>query len=135
MRTMAIGLTMALTLGGAMSARAWPGSSSGGDGSSDGENSCRLVQVVALDECDPDTFNTVLGQGGTGFCHNVALSVLGQATTLDDLFAKAAAGTPDPGWDFEPDAVTIKKGDVLSVVNQGGEPTPSPRSHTSAADS
>jgi hypothetical protein len=31
-----------------------------------------FVQVVALDECDPDTFNAALGEGGTGFCHNVA---------------------------------------------------------------
>jgi len=29
---------------------------------------------------------------------------------------------PDPGWDFEPDQLTISKGDVLSVVDQGGEP-------------
>ncbi len=106
-----IGLTMAVTLAGAMSARA------------EEEEGCpSLVQIVALDECDPDTFNAALGEGGTGFCHNVALSALGQATTLDDLFTKAAAGTPDPGWDFEPDSVAIKKGDVLSVVNQGGEP-------------
>ena len=106
-----IGLTMAVTLAGAMSARA------------EEEEGCpSLVQIVALDECDPDTFNAALGEGGTGFCHNVALSALGQATTLDDLFTKAAAGTPGPGWDFEPDSVAIKKGDVLSVVNQGGEP-------------
>src|SRR5206468_9145736 len=53
------------------------------------------AQIVALDECDPATFNAVLG---TAFCHNVTL---GAFTTLSDLFAKAAAGTPDPGWDFE----------------------------------
>jgi plastocyanin len=81
-----------------------------------------FVQVVALDECDPDTFNAALGEGGTGFCHNVALSALGFATTLDELFRKAAAGTPDPGWDFEPDQVTIRKDTILSVVDQGGEP-------------
>lgn len=82
----------------------------------------RLAEVVALDECDPTTFNGTLGESGGGFCHNVSLSVLGYATTLSDLFAKAAAGTPDPGWDFEPDSLVIRKGDVLSVVNQGGEP-------------
>jgi plastocyanin len=81
-----------------------------------------FVQVVALDECDPTTFNAALGEGGTGFCHNVALSALGFATTLDQLFAKAAAGTPDPGWDFEPDEVTIRKDTILSVTDQGGEP-------------
>jgi plastocyanin len=74
------------------------------------------VQVVALDECDPTTFNAVIG---SDFCKNVAL---GFSTTFSDLFAKAAAGTPDPNWDFEPDTVTIKKGTPIVVVDQGGEP-------------
>jgi plastocyanin len=74
------------------------------------------AEIVALDECDPATFNAALGPD---FCHNVAL---GFSTTLSDLFAKAAAGTPDPGWDFEPDEVSIKKGATLTVVDQGGEP-------------
>jgi len=78
-----------------------------------------LVQVVALDECDPATFNAVLG---LDFCKNVALAALGYTTTFNDFFALAAAGTPDPGWDFEPDVVRIKKGTTLSVVDQGGEP-------------
>ncbi len=74
------------------------------------------AQVVALDECDPATFNAALGPA---FCHNVTL---GAFTTLSDLFAKAAAGTPDPNWDFEPDTVNIKKGTPIIVVDQGGEP-------------
>jgi hypothetical protein len=78
-----------------------------------------ITQIVALDECDPATFNAALG---ADFCKNVALAALGFATTLNDLFAQAAAGTPDPGWDFEPDVVHMKKGTVLSVVDQGGEP-------------
>jgi plastocyanin len=77
------------------------------------------AQIVALDECDPITFNAALGPD---FCHNVALGALGFATTLQDLFAKAASGTPDPGWDFEPDVLNAKEGTLLSVVNQGGEP-------------
>ncbi len=75
-----------------------------------------LVQVVALDECDPTTFNAALGPD---FCKNVAL---GAFTTLSDLFAEAQAGTPDPKWDFEPDTLHIKKGTTLSIVDQGGEP-------------
>ncbi len=75
-----------------------------------------LAQIVALDECDPATFNAALGPD---FCQNVTL---GAFTTLADLFAKAAAGTPDPGWDFEPDTLKIKEGTTLSVVDQGGEP-------------
>src|SRR5713101_9653880 len=83
------------------------------------ENPASPAQVVALDECDPNTFNAALGPN---FCHNVALAALGYATTLSDLFAKAAAGTPDPGWDFEPDTLNIKKGTILNVFDQGGEP-------------
>src|SRR5262249_23553253 len=79
----------------------------------------RVAQLVALDECDPATFNAALGESGGGFCHNVAL---GASTTLQDLFAKAAAGTPDPSWDFEPDSMTIEKGTTLSITDQGGEP-------------
>ena len=75
-----------------------------------------VAQVVALDECDPATFNAALGPD---FCKNVAL---GASTKFSDLFKKAAAGKPDPGWDFEPDSVTIRKGTPLIVVNQGGEP-------------
>jgi plastocyanin len=74
------------------------------------------VQIVALDECDPATFNSALG---ADFCRNVAI---GASTKLSDLFAKATAGTPDPGWDFEPDTIEIRKGTPLSVVDQGGEP-------------
>jgi plastocyanin len=80
------------------------------------ENPPSVAQVVALDECDPVTFNAALGPD---FCRNVTL---GAFTTLSDLFKKAAAGTPDPGWDFEPDTVHIKKGTTLIVVDQGGEP-------------
>ncbi len=63
-------------------------------------NSPGLAQVVALDECDPTTFNAAPPAGvGPDFCKNVTL---GAFTTLSDLFAGAEAGTPDPGWDFEP---------------------------------
>src|SRR5260370_10809144 len=74
------------------------------------------VQVVALDECDPTTFNAALGPD---FCKNVTL---GAFTVLSDLFRKAQAGTPDPGWDFEPDTLRIKEGTTVNVVDQGGEP-------------
>lgn len=80
------------------------------------EHSAPVAQIVALDECDPATFNAALG---SDFCKNVSL---GAFTTLADLFAKAAAGTPDPNWDFEPDTLKIEEGTTLSVVNQGGEP-------------
>ena len=85
------------------------------------EHTRNPVQIVALDECDPTTFNDPKAVG-PDFCKNVALAALGFATTFGDLFAEAAAGHPDPGWDFEPDMVTIDKGTPLIVVNQGGEP-------------
>jgi plastocyanin len=78
-----------------------------------------VAQVVALDECDPTTFNAA---AGADFCKNVALANFGFATTLSDLLTGAENGTPDPGWDFEPDQMTIKQGTILSVVNEGGEP-------------
>jgi plastocyanin len=74
------------------------------------------VQIVALDECDPTTFNAALG---SDFCKNVTI---GAFTTLTDLFAKAAQGQPDPNWDFEPDVLKIKKGTPILVTDQGGEP-------------
>ncbi|MGB8062982.1 MAG: hypothetical protein WCF26_13885 [Candidatus Sulfotelmatobacter sp.] len=80
------------------------------------DNAPRVAQVVALDECDPTTFNAAIGPD---FCKNIAL---GYSTTFANLFAEAAAGTPDPNWDFEPDTLKIKEGTVVSVVDQGGEP-------------
>ena len=77
-----------------------------------------FASVVALDECDPVTFNAPTAVG-PDFCRNVAL---GASTKFSDLFTKAAAGTPDPGWDFEPDTLNIKEGTNLNVVDQGGEP-------------
>lgn len=82
-------------------------------------NSPGVAQVVALDECDPTTFNAA---AGPDFCKNVTFSAFGYATTLSDLLMGAENGTPDPGWDFEPDTVTIKQGTTVSVVDEGGEP-------------
>jgi len=79
----------------------------------------RIAQFVALDECDPPTFNAALGPA---FCKNVALAAFGYSTTLSNLLAGAQAGHPSPNWDFEPDSVTVSQGTVISVVNQGGEP-------------
>lgn len=89
-------------------------------------SSAAPVQIVALDECDPTTFNKPTdlppGQAGVGadFCKNVSLPPF--VTKFNDLFDKAKKGKPDPNWDFEPDDVTVKKGAQIIVVNQGGEP-------------
>ena len=77
-------------------------------------------QIVALDECDPATFNAAPPAGvGADFCKNVTL---GAFTKLSDLFSKAASGNPDPNWDFEPDDLSIKEGTPIVVTDQGGEP-------------
>ena len=72
--------------------------------------------MVALDECDPVTFNAAVGPD---FCRNVTL---GAFTTLSELFTLAEAGTPDPGWDFEPEKLTIKHtcGPKCSATGLGG---------------
>ena len=81
------------------------------------------AQVVALDECDPATFN-LPSNVGPGFCKNVALGYtpLGYTTTFSKLLSEAAAGSPDPKWDFEPDTLTVGEGTPVIAVNQGGEP-------------
>jgi len=83
-----------------------------------GRRATTPAQVVTLDECDPATFN-LPGNAGPGFCKNVAL---GYTTTFSQLFAEAAAGTPDPKWDFEPDTLTVDEGTPIIAVNEGGEP-------------
>jgi plastocyanin len=85
----------------------------------DAPPTARVAQVVALDECDPATFN-LNGNAGPDFCKNIAL---GYSTPFLTLFADAASGKPDKDkWDFEPDSLSVKEGTVLSVVDQGGEP-------------
>jgi plastocyanin len=75
------------------------------------------AQVVALDECDPATFNAAVG---AGFCKNVAL---GASIPIATLFADAQAGTPDKDkWDFEPDTLTVDQGTPIIAVDEGGEP-------------
>lgn len=63
-------------------------------------------QIVAIEACDQTTFNVALGQ----------------AVTLSYPSSQAAASTPNPGWNFAPDAVSVVRGISVSVVNQGGEP-------------
>src|ERR1700720_4064902 len=75
-------------------------------------NSPGIAQVVALDECDPTTFDAALGPD---YCKNITL---GAFTTLSVLSAGAEAGTPDPGWDFESDQGRLKEGTGVSRVTQ-----------------
>jgi plastocyanin len=87
-----------------------------------GDHHAVPAQVVALDECDPATFN-VLSAAGPGFCKNVALGYtpFGSTTTFANLVAEANS-SPDKNWDFEPDTLTVDEGTPVIAVNQGGEP-------------
>lgn len=89
----------------------------------DGARRVIPAQVVALDECDPATFNAP-GAAGPGFCKNIALGYtpFGSTTTFANLVTEAAEGHPDKNWDFEPDTVTVDEGTPIIAVNQGGEP-------------
>jgi plastocyanin len=106
----------ALTLAAASNVQA---QGKGKNDDSDKEHVAPVAQIVALDECEPKSFNKALGHE---FCKNVALAPLGFATDFDELFHEAMIGKPDPKWDFEPDTLRIKEGTILSVVDQGGEP-------------
>jgi plastocyanin len=75
-----------------------------------------IAQIVALDECEPSSFNAMLGPD---FCKNVAI---GATTPFLTLFHEADEGHPDPNWDFEPDTLNIKQGTIVNVANEGGEP-------------
>ena len=94
---------VALIMGGATFARAQ-------------QTAAPITQIVALDECDPTTFNSALG---ADFCKNVSL---GAFTPLSALFREAQTGHPDPNWDFEPDTLEVGEGTILNVANEGGEP-------------
>ena len=84
----------------------------------DGGRHANPAQVVALDECDPATFNAA-NAVGPGFCKNVAL---GASTQFSTLLALAQAGNPDKKWDFEPDTLTVDEGTPIIAVDEGGEP-------------
>src|SRR5262245_7329359 len=72
-----------------------------------------IQQVVVLDECDPATFNAAFGPG---ICNNVVTT---QGVPLPEFLAALPAGHPQ--WLFYPATLSIKRGDTVRAVNQGGE--------------
>jgi plastocyanin len=113
MKKQLTGLLAMFVLAGATSALAQQNASKSNQNE---EAPSRVAQIVALDECEPKSFNDMLGPD---FCKNVAL---GFSTPILDLFNGASTGHPDPKWDFEPDTLKMKEGTDLTVVDQGGEP-------------
>src|SRR5947207_15152960 len=81
--------------------------------------SAGVAQIVALDECEPTSFNGALGPD---FCKHVVLAALGFSTNLSDVYSEAAAGTPDPGSEFEPGEPHVKQGTTGLGSYEGREP-------------
>jgi|SRR4051794_20121552 plastocyanin len=101
-RTFVLGAVVALLLlGFAGTAQADSGSGKG-----------RAEVVRIQDRCDPDTFNAALGDG----------ACVGDGDTTfdefnDEFLAKGSVGH----WRFHPEDLTIRVGQSVKAVNQGGE--------------
>src|SRR5258708_34168053 len=80
-------------------------------GATQEEDPPSVAQVVALDECDPATFNAPTAVG-PDFCKNVAL---GASTKFATLFEKQKLGLPAPGGGFNPHTLTYREGTILDV--------------------
>lgn len=90
--TLALGATVATA----------PAAASGGD----------TKRVRVTDDCDPASFNAVIGPG----------TCVGDGeTTLGALIAELAATGAAEEWEFKPDDFHIDRGDRIKAVNVGGE--------------
>ena len=69
-------------------------------------------RVRMHDDCDPATFNAVLGPGAC---------VGDGETTVDQLFAELTATQTARAWNFDPSMLTIREGRPVLVENRGGE--------------
>lgn len=71
------------------------------------------AQVIELrDDCDPASFNAVLGPG----------ACVGSGTTIfSEFIAELQEDKVADDWVFEPDQVTVNIGASLSIRNTGGE--------------
>jgi plastocyanin len=71
------------------------------------------TQVLELrDDCDPASFNAVLGPGGC---------VGGGTTTFSEFIAELQEDKVASDWVFDPGQVTIQLGQSLAIQNSGGE--------------
>lgn len=69
--------------------------------------------VSILDQCDPASFNAALG---AGTCTRV-----GGTVTLAQFNAELATTQSVAEWQFDPNALTISLGGVITATNLGGE--------------
>ena len=70
------------------------------------------VRVRMRDDCDPATFNEVVGPG---------TCVGGGDATFGEFVASMADGGHH-GWRFQPSIKAVKPGSTLRIENRGGEP-------------
>lgn len=84
----------------------------GGSQVSLAEGGSRHRHVEMQDDCDPATFNAVLGEG----------ACVGDGdTTFDELIESLIEGDPDGHWRNHPDEFHVRKGGKITVTNTGGE--------------
>lgn len=69
-------------------------------------------QVQALDDCDPATFNAVIGPG---------TCVKNGSTTFSEFVAQLLAQGRAPAWRFAPAQLKLDAGGTLTAHNRGGE--------------
>jgi plastocyanin len=77
---------------------------------SSAESSSR--QVVIRDDCDPATFNAVIGPGAC---------VKEGSTTFSEFVAQLLAQGRAPAWRFAPDHLKLAAGGTVKARNVGGE--------------
>jgi plastocyanin len=68
--------------------------------------------VKMLDQCDPLTFNAVLGDGAC---------VRNGGLKFEQFIAQVTRMQQAPGWRFSPENVNLRVGDILAATNFGGE--------------
>lgn len=78
----------------------------------DGGSGSGSEKVNMRDDCDPATFNAVLGEG----------ACVGDGdTTFSELIDSLIAGRPDDKWEMHPDEMHVRRGHDLTITNRGGE--------------
>jgi plastocyanin len=69
-------------------------------------------QVVIRDDCDPASFNAVIGPG---------TCVKDGSTTFSDFVGQLISQGRAPAWRFAPDQLSLAAGGTLEGTNKGGE--------------
>jgi plastocyanin len=73
------------------------------------------ARVELRDDCDPASFNATLG---AGTCQHASSSA---GVTLASFNAELQASGRVAAWQMAPSTMTVNEGDVIPIVNAGGE--------------